>query len=144
MLSPPHQADSKVQSHRGVAAEGGRGDGGWGEEGRQAPVLRCGRLSIRWHLREEDEAGLGKLTFSSSLTGKRAHNSVLGLARSRSLLALLGAALGLQGAGAALHALGEAKVAVVGAVVQVGQPRQGQDVVTGDPQDGQLGQLLPV
>lgn len=59
-------------------------------------------------------------------------------------LALLGTALGLQGAGAALHALGEAEVAVVGAVVEVGQPRQGQDVVTGDPQDGQLGQLLPI
>ena len=59
-------------------------------------------------------------------------------------LALLGAALGLQGAGATLHALGEAEVAVVGAVVEVGQPRQGQDVVAGDPQDGQLGQLLPV
>lgn len=59
-------------------------------------------------------------------------------------LALLGAAFGLQGAGAALHALGEAEVAVVGAVVEVGQPRQGQDVVAGDPQDGQLGQLLPI
>lgn len=59
-------------------------------------------------------------------------------------LALLGAPLGLQGAGAALHALGEAEVAVVGAVVEVRQPCQGQDVVTGDPQDGQFGQLLPV
>ena len=33
---------------------------------------------------------------------------------------------------------------MVGAVVEVGQPRQGQNVVTGDPQDGQLGQLLPI
>lgn len=33
---------------------------------------------------------------------------------------------------------------MVGAVVQVSQPRQGQDVVTGDPQDGQFGQLLPI
>lgn len=59
-------------------------------------------------------------------------------------LALLGPSLSLQGAGAALHTLGEAEVAVVGAVVEVGQPRQGQDVVTGDPQDGQFGQLLPI
>lgn len=59
-------------------------------------------------------------------------------------LALLGTSFCLQGAGAALHTLGEAEVAVVGAVVQVSQPRQGQDVVTGDPQDGQFGQLLPI
>lgn len=59
-------------------------------------------------------------------------------------LTLLGTAFRLQGAGAALHTLGETEVAVVGAVVQVSQPRQGQDVVTGDPQDGQFGQLLPV
>lgn len=59
-------------------------------------------------------------------------------------LALLGTSLGLQGARAALHTLGEAEVAAVGAVVQVSQPRQGQDVVTGDPQDSQFGQLLPV
>lgn len=59
-------------------------------------------------------------------------------------LALLGTSLGLQGAGAALHTLGEAEVAVVGTVVEVSQPRQGQDVVTGDPQDGQFGQLLSI
>lgn len=59
-------------------------------------------------------------------------------------LALLGTSLGLQGAGAALHTLGEAEVAAVGAVVEVSQPGQGQDVVTGDPQDGQFGQLLPI
>lgn len=59
-------------------------------------------------------------------------------------LALLSTSLGLQGAGAALHALGEAEVAAVGAVVEVSQPRQGQDVVTGDPQDGQFGQLLAI
>lgn len=59
-------------------------------------------------------------------------------------LALLGTSLSLQGAGAALHTLREAEVAVVGTVVKVGQPRQGQDVVTGDPQDGQFGQLLPI
>lgn len=33
---------------------------------------------------------------------------------------------------------------MIGTVVQVSQACQGQDVVTGDPQDGQLGQLLPV
>lgn len=33
---------------------------------------------------------------------------------------------------------------MVGTVVEVSQPRQGQDVVTGDPQDGQFGQLLPI
>lgn len=59
-------------------------------------------------------------------------------------LTLLGAPLCLQGAGAALHTLGEAEVAVVGTVVQVSQPRQGQDVVTGNPQDGQFGQLLTI
>lgn len=59
-------------------------------------------------------------------------------------LALLGTSLSLQGARAALHTLGEAEVAAVGAVVQVSQPRQGQDVVTGDPQDSQFGQLLSV
>jgi hypothetical protein len=50
--------------------------------------------------------------------------------------ALLGTSLGLQGSSAALHTLREAEVAVVGAVVKVSQPCQGQDVVTGDPQDG--------
>lgn len=59
--------------------------------------------------------------------------------RSGTYLALLGAPLGLQGAGAALHTLGEAEVAAVGAVVEVSQPGQGQDVVAGDPQDGQFG-----
>lgn len=59
-------------------------------------------------------------------------------------LPLLGTSFGLQGARAALHTLGEAEVAVVGTVVQVGQPRQGQDVVTSDPQDGQFRQLLPI
>lgn len=59
-------------------------------------------------------------------------------------LPLLGSPFCLQGAGAALHTLGEAEVAVVGTVVQVSQPCQGQDVVTGDPQDGQFGQLLPI
>lgn len=59
-------------------------------------------------------------------------------------LTLLGTSFCLQGAGAALHTLREAEVAVVRTVVQVSQPRQGQDVVTGNPQDGQLGQLLPV
>jgi hypothetical protein len=33
---------------------------------------------------------------------------------------------------------------VVGTVVQVSQPCQGQDVVTGNPQDGQFGELLPI
>lgn len=108
------------------------------------PTLRGSGLSIWWYLGEEDKAGFGELNFSSGLTRKKAHSSILGLAWGQSLLALLGAPLGLQGAGAALHALGEAEVAVVGAVVEVRQPCQGQDVVTGDPQDGQFGQLLPV
>lgn len=72
------------------------------------------------------------------------HSSIRGLVCGWSLLALLGTSFCLQGAGAALHTLGEAEVAVVGAVVQVSQPCQGQDVVTGDPQDGQFGQLLPI
>lgn len=54
-------------------------------------------------------------------------------------LPLLAAALGLQGPGALLHALGEAQAAVVGAVVQLGQLSQRQDVVAGDAQYGQLG-----
>lgn len=118
----------------------------WLGEGRRVcscVTLRGSGLSI-WQLLAEDEAGLGELTFSSGSTGKRAHSSVLGLAHGRSLLALLGTSLSLQGARAALHTLGEAEVAAVGAVVQVSQPRQGQDVVTGDPQDSQFGQLLPV
>lgn len=59
-------------------------------------------------------------------------------------LPLLGSPFCLQGASAALHTLGEAEVAVVGTVVQVSQPCQGQDVVTGNSQDGQFGQLLPI
>lgn len=107
------------------------------------PTLRGSGLSIWWNP-GEDKAGLGELTFSSGLTRTRAHGSILGLDRGQSLLTLLGTSLGLQGAGAALHTLGEAEVAVVGTVVKVSQPRQGQDVVTGNPQDGQFGQLLPI
>lgn len=51
-------------------------------------------------------------------------------------LALLGAAFGLQVRVRRCTAPGEAEVAVVGAVVEVGLARQGQDVVAGDPQDG--------
>lgn len=108
------------------------------------PTLRGCRPGVWRHLGEDHEAGLSELTLSSGLTGRKAHSGGLGLARSQSLLALLGTSLGLQGASAALHTLGEAEVAVVGTVVEVSQPRQGQDVVTGDPQDGQFGQLLPI
>ncbi|KAG9338564.1 hypothetical protein JZ751_025622 [Albula glossodonta] len=59
-------------------------------------------------------------------------------------LPLLGPALGLQGSGALLHALSEAHIAVVRSVVQLGQLSQGQDVIAGDSEDSQLGQLLPV
>lgn len=46
-------------------------------------------------------------------------------------LPLLGASLGLQRAGALLHTLPEAHVAVVRGVVQVCKLSQGQDVVAG-------------
>lgn len=58
-----------------------------GEGGRKAPVLRAGGLSIRWHLREEDETGPGELTLSQAcLEGKRALGSVPGPAHGWSLL----------------------------------------------------------
>lgn len=49
------------------------------------PTLRGSGLSIWRHL-GEDEAGSGELTFSSGLTRKRAHGSILGLAWGQSLL----------------------------------------------------------
>lgn len=49
------------------------------------PTLRGSGLNIWRHL-GEDEAGSGELTFSSGLTRKRAHGSVLGLAWGQSLL----------------------------------------------------------
>ena len=50
------------------------------------PSLRGSGLSIWRHLGEEDKAGFGELTFSSGLTRKRAHSSILGLAWGQSLL----------------------------------------------------------
>lgn len=79
---PPGREQSAKSLWSGCGVGGGRGQDG----GRQASVLRGGGLSIRWQLREDDKAGLGELTFSSSLTGKRAHSSVLGRAHGRSLL----------------------------------------------------------
>lgn len=63
---------------------------------------------------------------------------------SGSLLPLFASSLGLQGPSALLHTLREAQTVAVRTVVQLCQLCQRQDVVTGDPQDGQLGQLLPV
>lgn len=50
------------------------------------PTLRGSGLSIWWYLGEEDKAGFGELNFSSGLTRKKAHSSILGLAWGQSLL----------------------------------------------------------
>lgn len=49
-------------------------------------ALRDSGLSFWRHLEEEDEAGLGELTFSSGSAERRAHRSVLGLGQGQSLL----------------------------------------------------------